>query len=301
MTGQTRDNTGIAVVAPALAAQLGAEMGIGPSQIGTYFFVENGAFSAASLLSLFWLGRLNVRIVGLIALAVFVLGNFITPMVSPDYTGLLLMRAVTGFGGGTLTPRGAADFRDPLPRSGSQGPRAGRDIDPADPLDTGPVVIIEVACRRTVEIEDAENRVVADERHDQFGARVPVAENVVGKGVNIFDHKRLPACYGGAADAASDLDAHASRLALKWPEDQFAGFLQEIEAGPVQAGQRLEDQRGGVGGIGDRVALAMQQARKLTAQLVIEGWLVILFDALCREHVPTSCHLQSRYCASLGR
>ncbi|MGN6143964.1 MAG: MFS transporter [Mesorhizobium sp.] len=90
------------LVAPALAAQLGAEMGIGPSQIGTYFFVENGAFSAASLLSLFWLGRLNVRIVGLIALAVFILGNFITPMVLPDYTDLLLMRAVTGFGGGTL-------------------------------------------------------------------------------------------------------------------------------------------------------------------------------------------------------
>jgi predicted MFS family arabinose efflux permease len=90
------------LVAPALAAQLGTEMGIGPSQIGTYFFVENGAFSAASLLSLFWLGRLNVRIVGLIALAVFILGNFITPMVLPDYTDLLLMRAVTGFGGGTL-------------------------------------------------------------------------------------------------------------------------------------------------------------------------------------------------------
>lgn len=90
------------LVAPALAAQLGAEMGIGPSQIGTYFFVENGAFSAASLLSLFWLGRLNVRVVGLIALAVFIAGNFATPMVLPDYRGLLLMRAVTGFGGGTL-------------------------------------------------------------------------------------------------------------------------------------------------------------------------------------------------------
>lgn len=90
------------LVAPALAAQLGSEMGIGPSQIGTYFFVENGAFSAASLLSLFWLGRLNVRVVGLIALAVFIVGNLATPMVLPDYTNLLLMRAVTGFGGGTL-------------------------------------------------------------------------------------------------------------------------------------------------------------------------------------------------------
>lgn len=90
------------LVAPALAAQLGTELGIGPSQIGTYFFVENGAFSAASLLSLFWLGRLNVRVVGLIALAVFIVGNLATPMVLPGYKGLLLMRAITGFGGGTL-------------------------------------------------------------------------------------------------------------------------------------------------------------------------------------------------------
>lgn len=90
------------LVAPALAAQLATEIGIGPSQIGTYFFVENGAFSAASLLSLFWLGRLNVRVVGLIALAVFILGNLVTPIVLPGYKGLLLMRAVTGFGGGTL-------------------------------------------------------------------------------------------------------------------------------------------------------------------------------------------------------
>ncbi len=90
------------LVAPALAAQLATEIGIGPSQIGTYFFVENGAFSAASLLSLFWLGRLNVRVVGLIALAVFILGNLATPMMLPGYKSLLLMRAVTGFGGGTL-------------------------------------------------------------------------------------------------------------------------------------------------------------------------------------------------------
>lgn len=90
------------LVAPALAAQLGMELGIGPSQIGTYFFVENGAFSAASLLSLFWLGRANVRVVGMIALAVFILGNLATPFILPDYTNLLLIRAFTGFGGGTL-------------------------------------------------------------------------------------------------------------------------------------------------------------------------------------------------------
>jgi predicted MFS family arabinose efflux permease len=90
------------LVAPALAAQLGAELQIGPSQIGTYFFVENGAFSAASLLSLLWLGRINIHAVGLVALAVFIIGNLATPLVLPNYTHLLLIRACTGFGGGTL-------------------------------------------------------------------------------------------------------------------------------------------------------------------------------------------------------
>ena len=90
------------LVAPALAAQLGAELGVGPSQIGTYFFVENGAFSAASLLGLFWLGRVNVRVVGMIALAVFVIGNLATALLLSDYATLLLLRAFTGFGGGTL-------------------------------------------------------------------------------------------------------------------------------------------------------------------------------------------------------
>lgn len=90
------------LVAPALAAQLGAELGVGPSQIGTYFFVENGAFSAASLLGLFWLGRVNVHVVGIIALAVFVIGNLATALLLSDYATLLLLRALTGFGGGTL-------------------------------------------------------------------------------------------------------------------------------------------------------------------------------------------------------
>lgn len=84
------------LVAPALAAQLGAELGVGPSQIGTYFFVENGAFSAASLLGLFWLGRVNVHVVGMIALAVFVIGNLATALLLSDYTTLLLLRALTG-------------------------------------------------------------------------------------------------------------------------------------------------------------------------------------------------------------
>ncbi|TXH82470.1 MAG: MFS transporter [Rhizobium sp.] len=90
------------LVAPALAAQLGFELRLGPPQVGTYFFVENGAFSAASLASLVWLGRANVRVIGASALAVFAIGNLVTPFVLPDYTSLLFVRAFAGFGGGTL-------------------------------------------------------------------------------------------------------------------------------------------------------------------------------------------------------
>jgi predicted MFS family arabinose efflux permease len=90
------------LVAPALAAQLGAELGIGPAQIGTYFFVENGAFSAASLFAFYWLGRINIQRVGMAALAIFIIGNLVTAMMLPDYNTLLIMRAITGLGGGTL-------------------------------------------------------------------------------------------------------------------------------------------------------------------------------------------------------
>ncbi|AJX72770.1 major facilitator family transporter domain protein [Burkholderia pseudomallei MSHR840] len=49
------------LVAPAVAGQLGAQLGLSASQIGTYFFVELGAFSAATLPSYLWLGRIDAR------------------------------------------------------------------------------------------------------------------------------------------------------------------------------------------------------------------------------------------------
>ena len=39
----------VLLVAPAVAAQLGMQLGLSASQIGTYFFVELGALSAATL------------------------------------------------------------------------------------------------------------------------------------------------------------------------------------------------------------------------------------------------------------
>ena len=90
------------LVAPAVAAQLGGQLGLSASQIGTYFFVELGAFSCATLPSLLWLGRVDARRVAAIATAVFCVGNLATAVLMPGFAALLVLRALTALGGGTL-------------------------------------------------------------------------------------------------------------------------------------------------------------------------------------------------------
>src|SRR5471030_273468 len=90
------------LVAPAVAAQLGGPMGLSASQIGTYFFIELGAFSLATVPSYLWLGRVDARRVAGLATGVFCVGNLITALVMPGFVALLALRAVTALGGGTL-------------------------------------------------------------------------------------------------------------------------------------------------------------------------------------------------------
>ncbi|HTR07480.1 MAG TPA: MFS transporter [Paraburkholderia sp.] len=90
------------LVAPAVAAQLGAQLGLSASQIGSYFFVELGAFSCATLPALLWLGRVDARRVAAVAAAVFCAGNFATALLMPGFAGLLALRTITALGGGTL-------------------------------------------------------------------------------------------------------------------------------------------------------------------------------------------------------
>jgi len=92
----------ILLIAPAVAAQLGTQLKLSPSQIGTYFFVELGAFSFASIPSYLWMHRLDARRVAAFSTALFVLGNLVTAMWLPGYEVLLVLRAVTALGGGTL-------------------------------------------------------------------------------------------------------------------------------------------------------------------------------------------------------
>lgn len=92
----------VLLVAPAVAAQLGAQLGLSASQIGTYFFIELGAFSCATLPSYLWLGRMDARRIAMVSLAVFCLGNLLTALWMPGFAVLLVVRAITALGGGTL-------------------------------------------------------------------------------------------------------------------------------------------------------------------------------------------------------
>ncbi|WP_126228052.1 MFS transporter [Burkholderia ambifaria] len=90
------------LVAPAVAAQLATQLGLSASQIGTYFFVELGAFSLATVPSYLWLGRIDARRVAACAIALFGIGNLLTALWMPGFSALLALRAVTALGGGSL-------------------------------------------------------------------------------------------------------------------------------------------------------------------------------------------------------
>ncbi|WP_175664866.1 MFS transporter [Burkholderia ambifaria] len=90
------------LVAPAVAGQLAAQLGLSASQIGTYFFVELGAFSLATVPSYLWLGRIDARRVAACAIALFGMGNLLTALWMPGFGALLALRAVTALGGGSL-------------------------------------------------------------------------------------------------------------------------------------------------------------------------------------------------------
>ncbi|WP_175865015.1 MFS transporter [Burkholderia cepacia] len=90
------------LVAPAVAGQLATQLGLSASQIGTYFFVELGAFSLATVPSYLWLGRIDARRVAAFAIALFGAGNLLTALWMPGFVALLALRAVTVLGGGSL-------------------------------------------------------------------------------------------------------------------------------------------------------------------------------------------------------
>lgn len=92
----------ILLVAPAAAQQLAVELGLSPSQVGTYFFVELAAFSLGTVPSYWWMHRVDGRRVGLLAAIVLCGGNLLTTLFTHGFSQLLAIRAITGLAAGTL-------------------------------------------------------------------------------------------------------------------------------------------------------------------------------------------------------
>ena len=78
---------------------------------------------------------------------------------------------------------------------------------------------------------------------------------MAGKLVHVWHNHSFAFRSASAANALPDFDAHASRLALKRSENQFA-ILSKIESSPIQVRQRMKDQCREVRGIRDQIAFA---------------------------------------------
>src|SRR5262249_45412654 len=128
---------------------------------------------------------------------------------------------------------------------------------------------IEAVGDRGIEIEHADERRSSDEGYDDLGARGGIAGNVTGEGVYVWHHDGLAPCRSGAAYTLAQGNAHAGGLALEWSQDKLAVF-QEVEARPVEVDEAEADQGREVRRIGDRIALALEQALRLQNELAID-------------------------------
>lgn len=92
----------VLLVAPAISSSLVTDLKLTPSEVGTYFFVELGAFSAASLPVYLWMHKVNTRIAAMFAILIFVAGDILTAISAYAFEILLTLRCVTALAGGTL-------------------------------------------------------------------------------------------------------------------------------------------------------------------------------------------------------
>ena len=109
--------------------------------------------------------------------------------------------------------------------------------------------------------------------HHDFGAGRAVAGDVIGKGRHVGHQLRLARQGRRAAHAAPAGDAHAGRRALEGADHQAVAFG-KVKTAPADVGQGVEHQGRKVGGVGDQVVLAVQQALRLAGQLAVQRGLV---------------------------
>ena len=166
-----------------------------------------------------------------------------------------------------------------------------------DGFQAGLVVGVESVEHRTVQVEHADQLAVALQRHHQFRTRGRVAGDVSREGVDVGDALGLPRARRRAAHALVQRDAHAGGLALERADHQL-GAVEEIEADPVELRQRVVDQRGKIGRVGDAVALAVQQRARLPGQLCV---LLRLAAGKCLRRERHAAILLPRLPASVTR
>ena len=132
-------------------------------------------------------------------------------------------------------------------------------------FDTRLILCGKAGQRWAIEVKDANQLTVLDQRHHQLAVRRAVTGNMPGKRMHIFHPLGLPGRSGRAAHTTPERNTHAGDLTLKWPQYQFFIAI-EIETGPVQIVQLIEQKRRELRAVGDKVALVGQQRFQLRAE-----------------------------------
>src|SRR6185437_4051149 len=142
-----------------------------------------------------------------------------------------------------------------------------------DGFEGGRVLLGEAFLARAVEVEHAEQPAPGPGEHHRYHELAPrrrIAGDVPGERVHVRHDHRAALRGGRAAHALADRNPHARRLSLEGPEHELF-TVQPVEAGPVELGQRVIQQRGEVGGIRKEIALALEERARHGQQLLVEG------------------------------
>lgn len=91
----------ILLSAPVIAQQVAVEWQLTPSQVGTFFFVELGVMSLATIPAYFWAKKIAFKQAALISALIFIIGNIVS-IFAKSFDMLLIARAIAALGGGSL-------------------------------------------------------------------------------------------------------------------------------------------------------------------------------------------------------
>jgi hypothetical protein len=105
---------------------------------------------------------------------------------------------------------------------------------------------IETRLEGTVQIEYANQDLIADQRHYELRPGGYVASNMAGKSMDVRHQYRLASGRRRAAHAAAKRNSYTGRLALERAQNQFRA-ADEVEPCPVHRRQSVVDCRRGVG------------------------------------------------------